>query len=312
MPKVRGWALAIATGGVFLFPLLASSQPYADVASALNLGMGARPLAMGSAFVGLADDLNALFFNPAGLARIPSLLTLSSYEVRPGIASYGHLSAAMSGFGFGIHYFDFGKIPQTDEFGNITGYFSYRDCFLIAGAGFPILRNVPLLGEFDLGVTAKYVKVSTLAPGSGSGAALDLGLLFGGSDFAQGFFTDVRLGIVLKNLLGLPFHYGSGHREPWQRFLTLGASAELFGQLTLAVDLAAGRGVRVGIEWLVTPGLRVRAGLRGEGVPVWSLGIGVKFNAFTLDYALVVHPYLAEQHRLSLAFKFQPFSAPRK
>lgn len=31
---------------------------------------GVRPLAMGNAFVGVADDYNALFYNPAGLARL--------------------------------------------------------------------------------------------------------------------------------------------------------------------------------------------------------------------------------------------------
>jgi len=314
MLKVCRWALLIAMAGVFLLPRPLFSQNFTGVGSVLDLGMGARPLAMGGAFVGLADDVNALFFNPAGLTRVQGLPILSSYEVRPGIASYGHLSAAMSGFGFGIHYFDFGKIPQTDEFGNITGYFSYRDCFLIAGAGFPILRNVPLLGEFDLGITARFMKVSTLAPGSGSGAAFDLAFLLGGNgaSFAQGFLTDARLGIVLKNLVGLPLSYKSGHQETWPRSVTVGASAKLFKQWTLTVDFVSGRGVRLGMEWRAISELTVRAGLRNENVLVWSLGISVQFNAFTLDYALVVHPYLAEQHRLSLAFKFQPFSAPRK
>jgi hypothetical protein len=33
---------------------------------------GTRPLAMGNAYVGVADDFNSLFYNPAGLARLPS------------------------------------------------------------------------------------------------------------------------------------------------------------------------------------------------------------------------------------------------
>ncbi len=33
---------------------------------------GVRPLAMGNAFVAVADDHNALFYNPAGLARLQS------------------------------------------------------------------------------------------------------------------------------------------------------------------------------------------------------------------------------------------------
>ena len=121
-----------------------------------------------------------------------------------------------------------------------------------------------------------------------------------------------RLGIVLENLVGLPLSYKSGHQETWPRSVIVGTSAKLFRQWTLAMDFVSGRGVRLGLEWRAISGLTVRAGLRNEGVIVWSLGMGVQFNAFTLDYALVVHPYLTEQHRLSLAFKFQPFSAPRK
>ena len=37
--------------------------------------VGARPTAMGEAFTGLADDANAIFYNPAGLGQSP--LTLS-------------------------------------------------------------------------------------------------------------------------------------------------------------------------------------------------------------------------------------------
>ena len=38
----------------------------------LKLPAGARPTAMGGAFVGKADDLNALYWNPAGLALVRS------------------------------------------------------------------------------------------------------------------------------------------------------------------------------------------------------------------------------------------------
>ncbi|MFQ6041586.1 MAG: hypothetical protein ACE5PV_12075 [Candidatus Poribacteria bacterium] len=35
-----------------------------------NLGGGARPMGMGGAYIGLADDANAPFFNPAGLTQL--------------------------------------------------------------------------------------------------------------------------------------------------------------------------------------------------------------------------------------------------
>ncbi|MBU1949760.1 MAG: hypothetical protein KJ970_02350, partial [Candidatus Eisenbacteria bacterium] len=36
----------------------------------LKIPMGARPVAMGSAYVSLADDANSVFWNPAGIARL--------------------------------------------------------------------------------------------------------------------------------------------------------------------------------------------------------------------------------------------------
>jgi hypothetical protein len=38
-----------------------------------DLGAGGRPLGMGHAFVGIADDINAIYYNPAGLIRIRNM-----------------------------------------------------------------------------------------------------------------------------------------------------------------------------------------------------------------------------------------------
>ncbi|MCD6237954.1 MAG: hypothetical protein J7K51_01285 [Thermotogae bacterium] len=46
---------------------------------------GIRPLAMGGAFVGVADDLNSLFYNPAGLSNTPGNLHMS-LELQPAVS----------------------------------------------------------------------------------------------------------------------------------------------------------------------------------------------------------------------------------
>jgi len=38
-----------------------------------EVGVGARPLSLGKAYVGYAQDASAIFLNPAGLAEIPKL-----------------------------------------------------------------------------------------------------------------------------------------------------------------------------------------------------------------------------------------------
>src|SRR5207302_10246043 len=41
-------------------------------AAFLKIGPGARPAAMGEAFTGVADDIHAIYWNPAGLATLRS------------------------------------------------------------------------------------------------------------------------------------------------------------------------------------------------------------------------------------------------
>ena len=47
---------------------------------------GLRPLAMGNAYVAVADDYNALFYNPAGLARLDSW-SLEVFNPRLGVSA---------------------------------------------------------------------------------------------------------------------------------------------------------------------------------------------------------------------------------
>ena len=42
----------------------------------MDTGYGARPSALGKAFVALADDANALYYNPAGMAFIDKMTFL--------------------------------------------------------------------------------------------------------------------------------------------------------------------------------------------------------------------------------------------
>ncbi|MBU1881120.1 PorV/PorQ family protein, partial [bacterium] len=52
-------------------PLWGQSKVGTTAAPFLTIGVGSRPIAMGGAFVSIADDANAMFWNPAGLARLP-------------------------------------------------------------------------------------------------------------------------------------------------------------------------------------------------------------------------------------------------
>ena len=292
---------------ILLLVATVSGEQYSSVASIFDLGMGARPLAMGGAFVGLADDGNVLFYNPAGLAWAHGLSVLSSYEARPGTASYGNLSASLPHFGFGVHYFDFGDVPETDEFGNVLATFGYRNYALIAAAGIkasdlPFLARIPLAESIGFGLKAKLLKVSTLDPGNGTGFAIDLPFLFRSESPSPRvpIITSYGFGVVIENLIGLPIKYESGHQEDWSRKLIIGISLEFLDQAILAMDVTSEKSVRLGVEWTPIPALSIRTGLKNEGVWIWSLGIGMRFRNFVFDFAVVPHSYLNSQIRGSL------------
>ena len=62
----------------------------------LRIGVGARALGMGSAFVGLADDGTAAFWNPAGLATLSERQVTAMHAEQFGsIVQYDFLSYVM-------------------------------------------------------------------------------------------------------------------------------------------------------------------------------------------------------------------------
>lgn len=81
-------------------------------AAFLKVGVGARSVAMGTAVTGLANDVNQMFYNPAGIA-LKSETMQASFTYNKWIADIGHSAAAASynfeGIGtIGVGFITFG------------------------------------------------------------------------------------------------------------------------------------------------------------------------------------------------------------
>ena len=282
----------------------ATNEHYSNAASFWDLGMGARPYAMGEAFVAVADDSSALSYNPAGLAGQQGSLFSSTGESRPNTAAFGHFTAQLNTIAASIHYFDFGTVMETDEFGNAFGSFSYRSVGVIAGLGakgtkLPYLRKTSLADAFAVGVNVKLASINTLDPGDGFGAVMSLGLLIREDkpSFGFPFLSSFSFGILVENLLDIPIKYESGHQEPWVKKAAVGASVTFRDFLVAAFDATSLGSSHFGIEWAPISRIAIRVGVKRDGVWMPSLGIGVKLNRSAIDLALVSHPYLADQYR---------------
>lgn len=284
----------------------------------LKLPAGARPAAMGGAFAGLADDLSALFWNPAGLAAltVPELSLLhteyladTSYEV----IGYAHPVGRLGTVAGSINMLSYGSLPKTLErldglYGGLFGSSSPTDLFLTAGWGAAL---PPLFGldRIKGGVTAKFT-FQQLSGGTLVGVGLTGGALWDTP------MAGLRVGTLVDNLGAVA---GEGHLLPlsW----ALGASyATALGKdfravwvtdTRVAVDTSLQFGA--GFEVTAFEILQVRAGWRGGGVlggP--TLGAGVRYPLtwfgktmlFKLDYGMVSTGELGTSNRFALGLQF--------
>lgn len=279
-----------------------------------DIGAGVRPMGMGGAFAALADDENALFYNPAGLGFRDRMRFGSFYEPRFG-ASFGDLALVGKKFGLGLVFFNLGGIEGRDQNDNVTDTFTYGSSGTIAAGG-ARLGDLPLpLGlpqNLALGLGAKLYQVNAPESGNGSGIALDLGLLWRQSLAAGSLPLGLSLGVNMENL-GLAMEYKNGHTEGWPLSLRLGTALRV-RELSLALDFET-RGIihlggeyefkDIGLERFGLGTLALRVGGFTQGGLVPTIGFGLRFTNFYLDYAFLAYPRAPDTHRLSFAAEFK-------
>ncbi|BAS27043.1 UPF0164 family protein [Limnochorda pilosa] len=264
-----------------------AQEDYAGTAAHLQIGMGARALAMGGAFVAVADDATALHYNPAGLATLQGLELTSFYSSEYGASSYGALGVAGPGLGAGVQWLGSPGIEARDPYANPTGSFDLA----LAAARLAYARR---LGPVAAGLELTYVSES-LASVTGNGLTGDVGVLAP--------LGPVRLGLAARNLWGT-LGYTSGTSDPFDPVYVVGMAWQP-GRLTLALDYELEGPVRLGAEFRVLPAFALRAGASSlEEEVTLSGGLGLALGGLRLDYAYLQPKVLPGTHRLSLGYRF--------
>ncbi len=250
----------------------------------LKMQVGARAAGMAGAFLAVPNDVNALFYNPAGIAVLGQKSASFSFhddllDINSGFLGYVHPKVGPGNIGVSVLYRDYGDITRTDINGVEDGTFG-SNYFSIAGSyGLVAMENLLVGGS------VKYVQ-GMIDNYTASAIAADIGVMYMIPDqeliFALGFSnlgTTISAFVDEKDPLPMQFRAGVSKRlahlplllglnlykyndEPWyfalggeftltpNVFLRLGYDS--FGRdldVDSSKDTLAGAAIGVGFLW---------------------------------------------------------------
>ena len=246
--------------------------------------VGAREVSLGNASTALISTFS-VFHNQAALARIKGVSAAVDYRQPFLIDGYSDKAIAvvvptsLSTFGFGIQQ---------------KGFLDYHETRL----GLAMARN---FGEkFSVGLQFDYFMIDFPEQGRSRGTFfIEFGLLFQPKhnlSFGLHIFNPSNAFVESLNFIShLPFIATAGLVfKPSDHFL-IANSMEYSVNNPLNISL--------GIEYQFSEHFSLRCGLSGEPVH-HSLGIGYKWNVFSIDFAMMHHEILGYTPSFSLTLNF--------
>jgi len=289
--------------------LLFAADPNAGTSGAqfLKIGVGARPVAMGESFVGVADDVNAVYYNPSGLAFIDRPeLTAQRTQWFQGV---DHQFGA---FAYPTDYGAFALSATTLKVEDIQkrgADESYEGNFQAMDSAYAF-SYARMLGPLSsVGITGRYFKEEIDAY-SASAWGGDVG-------FLRKFVAyPVSVGLAVRDF-GQKIKFRN-EEDPQPLTIDLGMGANLFNyRLLLAANVAKSNdsGYRFGLGTEYSPVLTksfrftLRGGFNtaqtdGSGAPGISAGAGIGIRQLSFDFAWVPFGDLGNTFRYSLGFRF--------
>ncbi len=290
--------------------VFASGEPDAF---ALN-GVGARPAGMGGAFIGLSDDIEAVYYNPAGLANLKQSGFTAMYQTPQLDTSRGFLAfnkiwehpVVPGSLAFGWLRLQSKDIELTNTDERVLGADTLSNDLLMLGVGVKPFENV------TLGAAIKYFRFSFNGFRE-AGVGLDLG--------AHTRYRILRFGLVLTDVEGttlrgdsivagqpdaedtVPMRLRPGIAVVLERPVRLPIDLHLIADQMIKLQDAQETRLSTGIElW----GFDQRAALRGgyQEASGPSLGAGVRIGRFRLDYAYLFSLHLEDENRIGLSMSF--------
>ncbi len=304
----------------------------------LKLGVGARAQAMGGAFTAVANDASALYWNPAGVARIPNNELIFAYtdwiaDINHAYFGFVYNAGEIGSFGLSLTSVSMGQMEiTTPEEPQGTGNF-----FNASDLAFGLTYSRNMTDRFSFGITLKLISES-IWDMNAFGWAFDIGTMYdvglGGLKLAMnmanfgpelhftgaGLLTQFNAFPEAGNVAPVNVYYDTDHYAlPMTFRLALGYAWDPFGDqvnVTECLEFVKtndrAEALIVGAEASLMELFFVRFGLNTtpddeneEGI---SAGAGVRLNLGSykgrFDYAFTDFGRLQGIHRFSIGISF--------
>lgn len=299
-------------------------------AAFVDVGFGARPLGMGGAFVGLANDVHSVVWNPAGLAKTEGREATFAVQNHYKLIKYNFLGYSMP-FKSGVEGLGFAFIYTGDE--------ALSEMTLQAAYAREVLKGL------SVGASLKYRRASfgnnsinasdyilfepdeiqegmlNQVKGSANGIGFDIGALYRLND-------KIMLGLMLKDIYS-PVFWDSKVDNPDKKAkgsysevvpfeTTIGSSFRVIDELLISADYSPAfvddvdNKIRGGIELRLFKILYTRMGIQNNINNVrdekFMLGIGLNIGFFKGSRLLIDYSNVSEEisstSRISVGFEF--------
>ena len=292
-------------------------------ATFLKIEAGARPVAMGGAFVAVADDANTTYWNPAGLAHLEEKeITAMHNEWLEGIRYefLGYVQPIKSekgaqGFGASIMaLYTTGLEQRTWESQEPEGFMAAYDIAVAGAYACKISKTI------SIGANVKLIH-QKIENERAWGGAIDIGLLYRVPGPRRRFSREkLQLGFVVQNIGPkikfikesdpLPLNVKAGIAKTYDL-------RSIKSKLTLALDVNApidnvpnGHfGVEFVYQKMKDIALAARVGYKTNTIKDLnalsglSAGAGFVWKRMAIDYVWVPYGDLGNTHRISLTIR---------
>ncbi len=292
-------------------------------ANFLKISSGARPVAMGEAFIAVADDANAVYWNPAGMMLSPGIgITTTHCEWVTGVnhefLAYSQRMGRLGAVGASLTYLHTGKFKETLE--TATGEYAGEGGEIAAtdfafSTAYAQRLGLWLGGDFFrrsmVGVKATYIgqKITGISEG---GASFDIGYIYELKRrrlFIAGVVSNIGPKIndssqptIIKGGIAYKRRKVFGEND------RLTVAAETDGHFDSGIKFNLGgeyKAIRNRKEVALRVGYKFGGDLGGLAGLTTGVGYGYGFNTvdMSIDYALVSAGDFGLTHRVSLSLQ---------